>query len=98
MLKIDPLQEFDIIGEDLYSYILTRDNNLCQLCGKGGTEIHHIEARGHGGKNFARNLILLCRICHTGHGGIHGTLGGSVKELLKERVIKNEEKLKEKLI
>ena len=98
MLKdFDPNQKFDIIYEELYSYICTRDNYVCQICGKQGSELHHIEMKSEGGKNFANNLILLCPMCHRGQDGIHGKTTVS-KYFLKERVINNEKKLRENLI
>jgi len=43
----------------------------CELCGKPGVDIHHIESRGMGGSNdkdHPVNLMLLCRECHEQYG------------------------------
>ena len=39
----------------------------CMVCGAEGVDIHHIDAKGMGGKagkNRPDNLIALCRSCH----------------------------------
>jgi len=46
-----------------------RDDGLCRPCvtrGRRtrGTQVHHLLYRSHGGKDDARNLILLCGKCH----------------------------------
>lgn len=42
------------------------DTPLCQLCGKQGQEVHHIEHRQKNNPKLdqAWNLICLCRDCH----------------------------------
>jgi 5-methylcytosine-specific restriction endonuclease McrA len=55
---------YDDIDEELYNYIIERDNGLCQICGFPGNNIHHILYRSEGGRHFADNLILLCIKCH----------------------------------
>jgi 5-methylcytosine-specific restriction endonuclease McrA len=50
--------------EDLAVYEI--DNGVCQLCGSPQVDYpHHIIYKSHGGKNDRRNMILLCRRCHT---------------------------------
>ncbi len=50
--------------------IYRRDGYQCALCGSTKyLQIHHIERRGAGGSNDARNLITLCSTCH---GEAHG--------------------------
>lgn len=61
---IDPTQEYDEISEVLYFYIIERDNNLCQICGAAGQEIHHIIFRSKGGKHIPNELVLTCIKCH----------------------------------
>ena len=40
--------------------VIARDNRLCKLCGKPGTDIDHID----GNSDEMKNLQLLCRTCH----------------------------------
>jgi 5-methylcytosine-specific restriction endonuclease McrA len=49
--------------------VKARDKGKCRLCGKSGTDCHHIEFRSRGGKDVPENLILVCRTCHS---DIHG--------------------------
>lgn len=44
---------------------------LCEVCGALASDIHHIEARGMGGRSSAdeiQNLMALCRKCHEDYG------------------------------
>ena len=95
---MNPLQEFEKVTEELYSYVISRDNGLCQICGKAGEHVHHIEYKSHQGKNCGRNLITLCMDCHTGKFGIHGCVDKTIVTILKEKVLRNERQLKEKLL
>jgi len=50
------------------SFIKSRDNNTCQICGKNcyrskHAHVHHID--GDKNNNDQNNLILLCSTCHT---------------------------------
>ena len=52
-------------GYDISSFI------PCEVCGKVGNDLHHIEARGMGGtktKDVIENLMCLCRECHIKYG------------------------------
>jgi len=43
----------------------------CECCNKPATDIHHIHARGMGGRGSAdeiSNLMALCRKCHEHYG------------------------------
>jgi 5-methylcytosine-specific restriction endonuclease McrA len=43
----------------------------CEVCGARAVDIHHIEARGMGGRKSAdkiENLMALCRSCHLEYG------------------------------
>lgn len=43
----------------------------CEVCGNRGVDIHHIEARGMGGRESAdniENLMAVCRQCHLQYG------------------------------
>lgn len=54
----------------------------CEVCGRRGQDIHHIECRGMGGskeKDTIDNLQALCRECHFKYGDRK-----SYKEFLKE--------------
>jgi len=45
----------------------------CEMCGKEAVDIHHIDARGMGGResvNVVENLMALCRECHNKYGDI----------------------------
>lgn len=51
--------------------------NNCVLCGKQGTEQHHVIKRSQATslKNCKLNLVWLCAECHRGTNGIHGKNG-----------------------
>lgn len=43
------------------------EDRICELTGKPGGDIHHIEARGMGGRksvDYIENLMCLCREAH----------------------------------
>jgi len=43
----------------------------CEVCGTKAVDIHHIDAKGMGGRknmDFFENLIALCRECHVKYG------------------------------
>lgn len=44
--------------------VSARDKGKCRCCGAHGSHHHHILYRSHGGKDDARNVILLCELCH----------------------------------
>jgi 5-methylcytosine-specific restriction endonuclease McrA len=94
--NMDPSFECLEITKELRAYVLTRDNGLCQMCGKQGYHIHHIIYKSLGGKNTANNLITLCEEHHTSNEGIHGKLG-NMKALLQNKVESNERRLRKKL-
>jgi len=94
--QMDPNALHHEITKELRNYVLTRDNDLCQLCGCVGDHIHHVLYKSLGGKNTANNLITLCEKHHIGNEGVHGKLG-SMKELLFDKIARNEEKLRKKL-
>lgn len=96
LASMDPNFEYTEITKELRSYVLDRDNCLCQLCGKVGDHIHHVIFKSLGGKNSANNLITLCEAHHTGSEGVHGKLG-SMKTLLQDKISKNEQKFRKKL-
>ncbi len=51
----------------------TSDFIPCEVCEARATDIHHIEARGMGGrtsKDNIFNLMALCRPCHIEYGDI----------------------------
>lgn len=83
------------LWEKIRAEILIRDNKKCQLCGKPGTQVHHILLRSKRkdllySKN---NLICLCDKCHN-HTGTIGYMalsyriaakrGITVEELFKQ--------------
>lgn len=63
-----------------------RDEGRCRICRKPGHEVHHVVMRSLGGKDEARNLVLVCRSCHT---EIHGhvlKVWGAASDLQWERI------------
>lgn len=54
--------------ENIKSYLIVRENNKCQFCGKeydgNGWHIHHIKQRKDGGTNKVDNLALVHEQCH----------------------------------
>ena len=71
--------------------IHTRDNRVCQLCGKSsdGIDIHHIDLRTNNQHPY--NLISLCDLCHDGivHPGYRNgnkrEMQGKLAEIATER-------------
>jgi len=50
----------------------------CEVCGgaaQASLEVHHIQQRAHGGGNQARNLAVLCALCHDKHHAGEITVG-----------------------
>jgi 5-methylcytosine-specific restriction endonuclease McrA len=41
-----------------------RDGGKCRVCGKPGSQAHHIVYRSHGGPDTAANLVWTCLDCH----------------------------------
>lgn len=68
--------------ENVKAYLIARENNKCQLCGKeydgNGWHIHHIKQRKDGGTNRSGNLALVHKQCHI---NFHN---GSIKKRLKK--------------
>lgn len=55
---------------DYFGYC-TDDVILCEVCGKRGCDIHHLDNRKIGGsktKDYIENLQCLCRECHVSMG------------------------------
>ena len=54
--------------ENMKAYIIARENNKCQICGKEydgqGWHLHHIKQRKNGGSNKPDNLALVHKQCH----------------------------------
>ncbi|SFU70083.1 HNH endonuclease [Alicyclobacillus macrosporangiidus] len=58
--------------KDLREYIRERDQHICQICGRSGTQIHHVVPRGRfvaawytfENVHDPRNLMLVCHRCH----------------------------------
>ena len=61
-------QQGDMFGyKNLQAYIIARENNKCQLCGKdydGKWNLHHIIPRSKGGTDKPNNIALLHEDCH----------------------------------
>ena len=45
-------------------HIEARDKFVCQICGKAGGEIDHIQPTSEGGSDRPDNLQMICRLCH----------------------------------
>lgn len=71
---------------DIRSFVLNRDDYVCQRCGQYGTVVHHlipykIESRY---KLDPRNLVCLCSKCHNSfhrrdNGGVMGLTAEGIK-------------------
>lgn len=96
--EFDPNEEFEGFPEELWQYVYTRDNGICQITGGGGSQEHHILHKSHGGKNCANNLILLSKRGHDIQHGKDRLTGPIRKKVLKEKVRKNEERLRRSLV
>ena len=61
-------QQGNLCGyKNLQSYVIAREHNKCQLCGKGYNSkwnLHHIIPRSKGGTDKPNNLALLHEDCH----------------------------------
>jgi 5-methylcytosine-specific restriction endonuclease McrA len=74
---------FQAFGYEVHSWI------ACEICGRTGQDIHHIEPRSKfGSKNREdmdkiENLVCLCRKCHD---DAHGVASRDIKIQLKEIV------------
>lgn len=88
------------IDENLHSYIVERDNGLCQWCGGQGHHLHHIRFKSHQGTNAPNNLILVCIKCHR---ALHAyELKGNGKLPTSDRMLRlvkcNDRKLRRRLV
>lgn len=68
-IENDEYQPDDLYGyENVKAYLIEREKNKCQLCGKTydglGWHIHHIKQRKYGGSNRVENLALVHKQCH----------------------------------
>lgn len=64
--KLKPIRLNDAEYRLLAERVLERDGYRCQQCGSMQTlEVHHQIFRSHGGADDEKNLITLCRRCHT---------------------------------
>lgn len=52
------------VVRDVRETIVSRDKGSCRVCGRVGTEAHHIKKRSQGGKWTTENIILVCLPCH----------------------------------
>jgi len=91
----------DLYGyENVKAYLITRENNKCQICGKTydglGWRIHHKKERNKGGSNRVENLALVHEQCHKDfHAGLIKKKFRKPKEykettfmnILKQRII-----------
>jgi len=48
-----------------------RDNGICRICGKPGSDPHHIIPRAYAGTTFMlENRLWVCRKCHSNEVGL----------------------------
>ena len=93
--NLNPDKRFKEVTEFLWSYVCHRDHGLCQICGRVGQHVHHVEYRSHNRNgHYANNLILLCGVCHSIE---HDKAKNDVIFYI-ERIQNNEKKFKETLI
>lgn len=57
-----------------------RDGNVCILCGRPATDVHHVTFRSQGGEDDINNVVCLCRACHE---AAHGVNARRYRELFK---------------
>lgn len=64
--RVSPHRE--TVSKETYDYVVARDHNKCQLCGKSGEfyklDLHHIHGRSKTKTNDVNNCIMLCHNCH----------------------------------
>jgi hypothetical protein len=81
------------IKEEAQRVVYARDNNTCRVCGWNIDrwsaadprilELHHLEHHKHGGKNVAKNLIVICNKCHDEvHAGKHAPVIAKIGKAL----------------
>lgn len=68
-IKNEECQKGNLYGyENVKAYLITRENNKCQICGKeydgNGWNIHHIKQKKDGGSDKVDNLALVHSKCH----------------------------------
>lgn len=79
------------IPEDVQRQVYARDQNTCRICGWTADrwssddprilELHHLEHHRHGGKNIAKNLVVICSRCHDEvHAGRHASVVARIKK------------------
>ncbi len=56
-----------------------RAEGFCEVCGRPGSEIHHVSGRGVPATVW--NLVFLCSDCHRGRNGVHLNPNGLGLEL-----------------
>lgn len=92
---VDGETSYTEINEIIYHYCLLRDKELCLLCGKQGSELHHIKYRSAGGKHKPNNLATLCK---KHHDAVHaGKYGKNISKILFRKIIINDRDLKRRL-
>lgn len=94
--EIDPSFDYDEVTEELYAYVAWRDDELCLLCAKGASHVHHIIFRSQGGKHRANNLACLCEYCHNNLA--HGPRATEIQRKLLKIVVKKERQFRSDLL
>jgi 5-methylcytosine-specific restriction endonuclease McrA len=94
LYQFDPDYCYILVEDELYQYVLERDNRLCILCGRDGEQVHHIIMKSlchhHVTPNYANNLALLCKKCHDKQHGVER----KGEEALQGIIKKNEARLR----
>lgn len=81
------------IPQEVEQAVYARDSNTCRVCGWNIErwssqdprilELHHLEHHKHGGKNIARNLVVICSKCHDEvHAGKHAAVLAKIAKSL----------------
>lgn len=64
LTRADKAREKDRQWTQAKRFVRARDGGRCRVCGKPGSQAHHIVYRSHGGKDEPRNLVWTCLDCH----------------------------------
>lgn len=99
---LDPNHEYDSMNEELYLYVINRDNELCQMssCGKRAASVHHIIFRSEKPIHCANNLVCLCSKHHDmfHHKHVPGFDKATINRKLREAIERNEARYRRNLV
>jgi 5-methylcytosine-specific restriction endonuclease McrA len=100
MKSINPDHNYSEMNDDIYVYVVTRDEELCTKCGGRGEQVHHIKFRSSGGGHCANNLALICRECHDliHFGGLTKKDQNKITNTIRNQIGMNEKRLRRNLV